>query len=83
MAAYPRMHAWYGWFMRTQPGELPGSFRWRGREPAQEFDTELNRKTFASGAQEMPSVPPIMCHPLVQWHDLATGLFCGVLSFIP
>lgn len=50
-AAYPRMEAWFGWFARTQAGPLPGSYRWRGREPAQELDPELNKKTFASGLQ--------------------------------
>ena len=34
---------------------MPGSFRWRGREPAVEWDSELNRKTFASGV--IPASP--------------------------
>ena len=29
---------------------MPGSFRWRGREHAVQWDPELNKKTFASGA---------------------------------
>ena len=56
MTAYPRMQAWFGWFMRTQPGELPVSFQWRGRERAQEFDAELNKKTFASGSLSQRSI---------------------------
>lgn len=43
------MEKWFEWFKRTQHGERPGSFRWRGRQEAQLYDTELNRKTFASG----------------------------------
>ncbi len=54
--AYPRMEAWFRWFQRTQAGQLPGTFRWRGRGTAPEWDTELNRKTFASGAESS-------CHP--------------------
>lgn len=47
-AAYPRLLAWFEWFKRTQAGPVPGSFRWRGREPVVDWDTELNKKTFAS-----------------------------------
>ncbi len=49
-AAYPRLLTWFEWFKRTQAGAVPGSFRWRGREPAVDYDSELNKKTFASGA---------------------------------
>ena len=49
-AAYPRLLAWFEWFERTQTGPVPGSFRWRGREHAVQWDSELNKKTFASGA---------------------------------
>ncbi len=48
-AAYPRLLTWFEWFKRTQAGPVPGSFRWRGREPAVDYDSELNKKTFASG----------------------------------
>ena len=53
-AAYPRMEAWFRWFQRTQAGQVPGTFRWRGRGAAPEWDTELNRKTFASGLNPGP-----------------------------
>ena len=52
-AAYPRLLAWFEWFKRTQAGPVPGSFRWRGREAAVEWDTELNKKTFASGVRRI------------------------------
>lgn len=52
-AAYPRMEAWFNWFQRTQAGQVPGTFRWRGRGAAPDFDTELNRKTFASGSHQI------------------------------
>jgi mannosyl-oligosaccharide glucosidase len=25
--AWPRLEAWFGWFSRTQAGQLPGSYR--------------------------------------------------------
>ena len=51
-AAWPRLHAWYSWYNRTQAGPLPGSFRWRGRDS--ETDLELNPKTLTSGLDDYP-----------------------------
>lgn len=30
-SAFPRLQAWYQWFVTTQSGPRPGLFRWRGR----------------------------------------------------
>ena len=48
VAAWPRLRAWLDWFLTTQAGSLPGTFRWRGRNNI--TDRELNPKTFASGS---------------------------------
>ncbi len=46
-AAFPQMAAWFTWFNTTQAGPVPGSYRWRGRDP--NSLTELNPKTLTSG----------------------------------
>ena len=58
-AAFPRMRAWLDWFIRTQQGRLPGSWRWRGRHlefvndpftgATSDLTRELNPKTLTSG----------------------------------
>ncbi|CAL8462054.1 g1585 [Coccomyxa elongata] len=85
-AAYPRIEAWFGWFQRTQAGQLPGTFRWRGRGTAPEWDTELNRKTFASGLDDYPRAS----HPssaerhvdLYCWMSLASRALASIGSSI-
>ncbi len=62
-AAYPRLLQWFNWFSNTQAGPVSGSFRWRGREPAVEWDPELNKKTFASG---IPSHVVVQTRPTSQ-----------------
>ncbi|KAG8232260.1 hypothetical protein J437_LFUL012875 [Ladona fulva] len=50
---YPRLQAWFNWLNTSQAGELPGSYRWRGRvlpDPT----PEINPKTLASGLDDYP-----------------------------
>ena len=67
-AAYPRLQAWLDWFIQSQAGKLPGTWRWRGRSleflsdpitgQLTGYSRELNPKTLTSGS---PSIKPYIC----------------------
>ncbi|CAL8078332.1 unnamed protein product [Orchesella dallaii] len=49
---WPRLQAWYNWLNRTQAGDEPTVYRWRGRNGT--TLRELSPKTLASGLDDFP-----------------------------
>lgn len=50
-ALFPAVERWFRWFLESQSGELPRSFRWHGRDPG---DGKLNAMTLSSGLDDYP-----------------------------
>ena len=81
---WPRLVAWYSWFDQTQAGLIPGTFRWRGRDP--KAIRELNPKTLTSGLDDFPRAS----HPtederhidLRCWMGLASSLMSDIGKII-
>ena len=77
---WPRLVTWYNWFDSSQGGEVPGTFRWRGRNP--NAINELNPKTLTSGLDDFPRAShPTMDERHVDlrcWMALASSLMSDI-----
>lgn len=81
---YPRLQAWITWYNTTQRGDLPGTYRWRGRDNYK--SNELNPKTLTSGLDDYPR----SSHPtdderhvdLRCWMAFATGVMADLAHLL-
>lgn len=82
-AIFPFLERWYEWFLITQQGPEPASFRWRGRKA---HDGKLIANTLSSGLDDYPraSSPSDkeMHLDLLCWLIKASDVMSQAASFI-
>lgn len=80
---YPRLHAWLQWYLNTQRGDVPGSFRWRGRSST---DNKYLPNTLSSGLDDYPRAVAPSIHEkhvdLHAWMILACDTMREVADFV-
>ena len=82
--AFGRLQAWFKWYNSTQVGNVPSTYRWRGRDA--KTNLELNPKTLTSGLDDYPRCS----HPssaerhidLRCWIALASGILADIAKVI-
>lgn len=67
-AVYPNLEKYFNWFMLTQAGDEPDSFRWRGA---------TKDHTFASGLDDFPRGFVREVKPTA-----VVGIHCDVATFL-
>ncbi|CAG4959178.1 unnamed protein product [Colias eurytheme] len=74
---FPRLQTWYNWFLNSQKGAEPTSYRWRGRD---DDGLQLNPKTLTSGLDDYPRAS----HPTdVERHvDLRCWMFAAADAMV-
>jgi len=81
---FGRLVKWFQWYNRTQVGQIPGAYRWHGRDP--KTNRELNPKTLTSGLDDYPRAS----HPsdderhidLRCWIALASGILADIADLL-
>lgn len=81
---FVRLERWFQWYNQTQKGNLPGAYRWHGRDA--KTDRELNPKTLTSGLDDYPRAS----HPsdderhvdLRCWIGLAAGILADISDLL-
>nr|XP_029728873.1 alpha-glucosidase 2-like [Aedes albopictus] len=80
---FPRLQTWFGWFNKTQTGEVGGSYRWKGRSITPQ---EINPKTLTSGLDDYPRASHPDNHErhvdLLCWMQLASHVMSDLAKFL-